>query len=88
MNQKYSQQTTEVDASASADCSTVLETCDFCEEYKPIWFANWVKGFCSVECVNGYLRHEGFSHRLCINCAKQHVYGEQLVCCSCLKVDQ
>lgn len=74
---------TEMEAQAKTN---TCEVCDFCEEFKPIRFANVVRGFCSVACVNGYLKHEGFSWRLCINCEKQKVQGGQFVCCECLRV--
>lgn len=60
------------------------ETCDFCEEYKPIKFATLTRGFCSVECANAYLKGEGFEQRICINCEQSNVYGGQLVCDKCI----
>ena len=60
------------------------EICDFCEERRKIKFANLTRGFCSVECVNAYLKHEGFQHRLCINCEKNNVHSGNVVCDECL----
>lgn len=65
--------------------SSNSEVCDFCEEVKPIKFGNLTRGFCSVDCANAYLKGEGFSHRICINCERANVYGGQLVCDKCLE---
>ena len=79
---------TNVADSAGTYCSTVCEECDFCGQMKPVKFQNWVRAFCSAACVNGYLKNEGFAHRLCVNCEKENVLGGQLVCDTCLRVDQ
>ena len=60
------------------------EICDFCEQRKKTKFSGLSRGFCSVACVNGYLKHEGFENRLCINCEKRNVPGGNVVCDECL----
>ena len=65
----------QVEHSAATHCSTVFEECDFCGQMKPVKFQNCVRAFCSATCVNGYLKNEGFAHRLCVNCEKTNVLG-------------
>lgn len=67
-----------------AERDSSVDVCDFCEERKPIKFANLTRGFCSVGCANAYLKHEGYDHRLCVNCERNNVYGGNVVCDDCL----